>query len=156
MRIDFSRYVPLGLNGKKEAQWLAAGIGCAALIAVIRFLGQYFHALDHLYRIVPEVGRQLIPWAVMTDFSELIVGCELGFLLICLAMVALSAYHYYYHTLGSKPIYLMRRLPRHWELHRRCLTLPAAGVVSSMAVLGALSALFYLIYRFCTPAQCLR
>lgn len=156
MRIDFSRWVPLGLNGKKEAQWLAAGMGCAALAATIRFLGQYFNALDQLYRTVPGGGRILNPQAVMTDFPVLMVGCELGFLLVCLAMVVLSAYHYYYHTLGSRPIYLMRRLPRRWELHRRCLSLPAAGAVGSMAVLGGLSALFYLIYRFCTPAQCLR
>lgn len=156
MKIDLSRYVPLGLDGRKEANWLLAGLGGAALAAFIRFFVAYFDALGSLYQHKLGGGRQLIPGAVMTGFSQLMLGCELGFLLICLAMAALAAYHYYYHTLGSKPIYLMRRLPQHWELHKRCLGIPVTGALGAMALLGCLSILFYLIYRFCTPAQCLR
>lgn len=154
MKIDLNRFAPLGLDGHKEGQWILSGVIVAGLSAIVNFGNQYTDALSQLYRR-GMWQKTLIEGAVMTDFTQLLMGCEVGFLLVVLAMVLLGIYHYHYHTQGSKSVYLMRRLPRPWELHIRCLGLPAAGAVGSMAVLGLLSVLFYLIYRFCTPAQCL-
>ena len=154
MKIDLNRFVPLGIDGKTEGKWVLTGLAVAGFAAIVIFGNQYTDALSRLYHY--GLGRKkLIPDAVMTDFSEIMMGCDVGFSLVCLAMVMLGFYHYHYHSQGSKAIYLMRRLPSRWELHIRCLGLPVAGAVGSMALLGLLTVLFYLIYYFCTPAQCL-
>lgn len=154
MRIDLTRFVPLGLDGKKEGQWILLGWTASALMAAVHFSNQYTDALSRLY--VHGLGsRRLIPGAQMAPFSRLVLGCDLGFSLMCIAMVLLGVYHYYYHTQEAKSIYLMRRLPRKEELHIRCLSLPVVGAAGGLALLGLLTVLFFGIYNTCTPAQCL-
>ena len=154
MRIDLSRLVPLGLDGHNEGQWIGLGVIASGLCAVLNFANRYTDALDRLYR--HGLGtKKLIPGAVMEPFSRLVMGCEVGACLMCLAMVFLAAYHYRYHFRDSKPVYLMRRLPKYWQLHMRCLGLPILGAAGAMALLGFLTVMFYLVYFFCTPAQCL-
>ena len=154
MKIDFSRFVPLGMEGEKEKQWIFLGWGISAVMALIQFANQYTDALSRLYNHMMG-GRRLIQGAVIAPFSELILGCEFGFMLMCLALGLLAVYHYHYHIQSSKPLYLMRRLPRAWELHMRCLGMPVIGAAGAMALLGLLTIVFYVIYMTCTPAQCL-
>lgn len=154
MKIDLNRFVPLGLDGYNEGKWILSGMIVAGLAAIVNFANQYTDALSRLYHY--SVGiKKLIPGAQMEAFTRLVMGCDVGFSLLCVAMVLLGVYHYSYHSKGSKAIYLMRRLPRYWELHLRCLGLPVAGAVGAMSMLGLLTMLFYLVYRFCTPVQCL-
>lgn len=159
MRIDWNRWVPAGLDGGKEIKWIGFGLGFGALTAVILFLGHYYDALEKLYWNMPAplagAERSPIPGAVMTPFVRLLPGCGTVFALICAVMPFLAAYHYLHHRRGAKSIYLMRRLPRRWELHRRCLSLPALGAVASLGTLGLLGIVFYGVYLLCTPAQCL-
>ena len=70
-----------------------------------------------------------------------------------MAVVAVSFYFWHYHQ--SRSIYTMRRLPHAEELPRRCLAAPLAGVILSLLTMAILTALYYLIYRCATPAQCL-
>lgn len=154
MRIDLDSYVPVGVDGKREAGWLLGGLAAAALIGAAGFLNRYLDARQALY-YSRALKNQLIHGAVITGFPELIGGSSTGFSLICLVMPFLAAYHYLYHYRGSRSIYLMRRLPDRWELHRRCLAIPTVGLVAAMAVLGLLGIVFYAIYILCTPAQCL-
>ena len=154
MKIDLSRFVPLGLDGEKEKQWIFLGWGLSSFIAVLHFMNQFNDALSRLYNHMLG-GRRLIQGAVMAPFSELVLGCEFGFVLMCLALCLLALYHYRCHSIDSKSIYLMRRLPRAEELHIRCLGLPVMGAAGAMAILGLLTVLFYIVYRRVTPAQCL-
>lgn len=154
MKIDLSRFVPLGLDAQKEKQWIFLGWGVSAIAALINFANHYTDALSRLYNHMLG-GRRLLRGAVIAPFSELVLGCEFGFVLMCLAMFLLGVYHYHYHSRESKAIYLMRRLPSAWELHIRCLGMPVTGAVGSMAILGLLTIVFFFIYRTCTPAQCL-
>lgn len=159
MRIDWNRWVPMGADGKKEAQWIGFCLGVGAFSAVLNFLTQYSDALEKLYWNTPAplagAERSPIPGAVMTPFAELLPGCEMVFVLTVALMPLLAAVHYAGHWRGSKSIYLMRRLPNRWELHRRCLTIPAMGAVSALSLLGLLGIVFYIVYLLCTPAQCL-
>ena len=72
-----------------------------------------------------------------------------------LCLVLLAAYHYAYHRQGSKSIYLMRRLPSKLELHRRCLTLPIAGILIALLTAFLLLLIYYAVYMNVTPAECL-
>ena len=154
MKIDLSRFAPLGLDAEREKHWIFLGWGISAIAALINFANHYTDAHSRLYNHMLG-GRRLLQGAVMAPFSELILGCEFGFVLMCLALGMLAVYHYHYHSQNSKPIYLMRRLPRATELHIRCLGLPVGSAMGAMALLGLMTILFYIIYITCTPAQCL-
>ena len=52
-------------------------------------------------------------------------------------------------------IYLMRRLPDRWELHRRCLVFPFAGLVLCVAAAFLTVVLCYACYMIATPEICL-
>ena len=56
---------------------------------------------------------------------------------------------------GSKNIYLMKRLPSRWELHRRCILLPALGMVGSLVMGFTLLMIYFAIYMLVTPDRCL-
>ena len=66
-------------------------------------------------------------------------------------MFSMAAMHYVYHWKGSRSIYLMRRLPNPWELHRRCLTLPALGIVFFLIFGAAEMFIMYGIYLLAAP-----
>lgn len=155
MRIDFDRYVPAGRSGGKTVGWLCAALGIAMGSSVLCFLAQYADEYGMLFSRTVSGGRVLDTSRTMAPFFSLLTNCDVGFNLILAAMPVLALFHYQYHWWGSKSIYLMRRLPSGWELHKRCLAVPFAGAVASMALLGLMCGVFYLIYILCTPAQCL-
>ena len=91
----------------------------------------------------------------MIDFVEILGEGLLGFLIVSALMIAAAVMHYVYHFHESKSIYTMRRLPSRWELHRRCLTLPAVGLVISAITAMIFLVAFYAIYMNMTPDVCL-
>jgi hypothetical protein len=92
---------------------------------------------------------------MMLPFLDILGGRMMGFAAAALCMVPLSIYHYAYHYSGAKSIYVMRRIPDKFELHRRCLALPILGALA-YAVMAALLILIYLgIYVAVTPEKCM-
>ena len=153
MSTRLSRLVPLGCDGRQELRWLLWGLA-AGFAVDLRFVLAYFSARGGLYLYSGGV-RQLIPGAVIAPFSDLLAWSLLGCFGAALAMLALAAWHYATHFRGSRSIYTMRRLPSRWELHRRCLTLPALGAAAYLLEAAALWGLDFLLYALATPAQCL-
>ena len=78
-----------------------------------------------------------------------------GFLLFYMVMLGLMVYHYLYYYQDSKSIYLMRRLPDRWEMHRRNVVLPLAAIVIGFLTEMVVLLLYYGIYVICTPTQCM-
>jgi uncharacterized membrane protein YqhA len=78
-----------------------------------------------------------------------------GFLILALCMLALIVYHYAYHYQGSKSIYLMKRLPNRWEMHRRCITLPLLAALICLIAAIAFLLIYFGIYMVFTPKECL-
>lgn len=155
MKTELERYLPLGRDGKQTRDWLIFSLAVSALWSLWCFLGQYWEEYQTLF-YYNAVGERIVNTrAVMVPFRDLLYGVEKGFGLVLAAMPALAVFHYLHHWQGSKSIYLMRRLPDPWELHRRCLAVPFTGAVACMALLGLMCVVFYLIYILCTPQQCL-
>lgn len=150
---DLARHAPLGIQVRSEWLGYAAGLAAAMVYSLI-FLVRYFSAREDLYEWTLQ-GRQLIEGAVMPDFARLMDGLLAGFAVIALTMPVLAVYHYLYHWQETKSIYVMRRLPSCWELHRRCLTLPAAGLLIGGVAALTIILLYYWLYMGCTPEQCL-
>ena len=148
-----TKFVPAGIDYRQEIRW----IGLAFLISLIYSLSFFVTLLDQYDRLFERVGevRYLIEGAMMPDFSELLGTRLIGFYVIPVGMLILMGYHYFYHYLGSKSIYLMRRLPNRWTLLKRCVTLPVIAILVSLGIAFVLLLIYYGIYHLATPASCL-
>ncbi len=152
-RPDLSRLAPPGLALKPEKQLFGWGMALSALFS-LQFFTRFADAREKLYwKNGPQ--RELMEGAVMEDFRALLGPSLAGFLVLAVCLAALIGVHYAYHYHGSRSIYLMRRLPHRRELHRRCLTLPLAGIVLCLAAAFLVLCLFYLVYMTFTPEVCL-
>ena len=155
MRIDPDRYVPMGIDGAVSLRRLGWCMGAGSIWSLLYFIGSYSDAYDSLWHHRGSLRIMLREGAIMPGFFEILSGSETVFLMVCAAMPFWALYHYSYHFNGSKSIYLMRRLPESWELHRRCLVGPAVGLLGALSLQGLLGVLYCLIYIFVTPRQCL-
>ncbi len=146
-------YAPPGIAISQEVSYWLMTMAIAT-IWCLQFLLRYWENLASLYEIRGS-RRVLMEGAVMPAFSNLTVDLFEVFYLVILFCVILVVYHYYYHYQGSRMMYLMRRLPNKWEVHIRCLVLPAIAGVLAVIYMLVLKILFYAIYILCTPSQCL-
>ncbi len=156
-RPDFAKLVPPGYDVTPELRGFAALSFIAALYS-LGFFFRLYNCRQKLFsyvRIGNELRRMLDPGAEMERFPTVLED-SFDFFLIPAALALLYiVLHYAYHWQGSRSIYLMRRLPNKWLLHRLCLTLPLLGLVVTAAAVLVLTALYYGIYRLATPAGCL-
>ena len=150
------KYTPPGIEFANQLKLCLIGLS-AAIGWSISYFAKYFTARSNLYTYSP-AGEVLREGAIMREFSVLLHdGWDSldGFLMFYIVMLGLLVYHYLYYYQGSKSIYLMRRLPDKWELHRRCVVLPFAAIlVGALTEIGLLL-LYYGIYLVFTPQQCL-
>ena len=153
--MKFEKWVPVGISAAKERWWLLPGAGVPLLMG-LGFLIRYANAYQNLYRTV-NGHRELIDGGKIQDFAELLRPMPaLSLAGGALVMLGLLVYHWLYHYQGSRSIYLMRRLPRRFELTRRCLTVPLVEALVCLAVTLVLVLLFYWLYHSVTPDVCLR
>lgn len=151
-RIDWSRYKPMGYTSPNVVS--GAGALIFALIKTIELPFNIIGARDDLY---PD-GRLtlgVIPGEKMAPYLSLVGDSFRLFPLfwIVMALEVLSAYRY--HKRDTMSIYLMRRLPDKWDLHRRCWGMPVILTIGSFLLMGAVLGLYYLVYLLLTPAGCL-
>ena len=154
-KLDLEPYFPPGLDWKKAVRNWYCGLSGAFFVGMFWYLCLYGMAKAELY--VQRGGDRLLrPGAVMDDFYTLMHLTLVGFIVLGFYTAVQGAAHYSYHHQGSKSIYLMKRLPDKMELHRRCLTLPVAGLLLCALTAFLTVALCYGIYVHFTPEECLR
>ena len=154
MRLDdLSWYAPVGMKLHMEKTVWGLGLGASLIYSGI-FLVRFADACGELYGY-QGMEQVLIEGARMERFRVLLGNGLAGFAITALVMLLFSIYHYLYHFQDSKSIYLMRRLPRRWELLRRCLTLPVAAAVLSLAAAMVMQGFYFGIYLVFTPKGCL-
>jgi len=115
---------------------------------------QYFTELSNLYRY-REGKRWLDESMTMPDFAEIFVRFPIGFSILAVCMLGFVIYHYVYYYRGSKSIYLMRRLPNRFEIHRRAWTYPLCVILLCVVCVVVLFWLFFGLYLWITPNACL-
>ena len=157
---DLSRYMPLGRA--KNSQPMQGGIfmlGVAALRAVVELMDNYIHARNALFETVRismiEVRRTLIPGAVIQPFHKLIQSSLDFFPWFWAFMLWEVTDCYLYHRKDTRSIYLMRRLPDRWDLHRRCWGRPLIWMGRSVLLMLAIVLFYVLVYLVFTPKECL-
>ena len=77
------------------------------------------------------------------------------FLILSIVMLGHIVYNYAYYHKGSKSIYLMKRLPNGFEIHRRALTVPLLSVAATAAIAIISIFIYFIIYVLATPKICL-
>ena len=118
-----ARQVPPGLDWWTELKWAVSGLVAGTLWSLVAFSYQFSNACRQLYDWVDD-KYVLVESRTIAPFPELLDQVMVVLLLGMALTIPLACYHYAYHYLGSRSIYLMRRLPNGWELWRRCLTVP--------------------------------
>lgn len=141
-RLDPGRYVPAGMGMKEQKVILGFFTGAAIPWPIMSFGSRLSDALRDLDRGYADM---------MPYFYEILGNALLVIPIAFAAMFAMAAMHYVYHWQGSRSIYLMRRLPSRWELHRRCLTLPALGVAFFLILGAAEMFIMYGVYLLAAP-----
>ena len=154
MRINWSRHVPPGYDFKPEQTLLFSGIGLSILYSLFTYGNHLSNQLALLYWVEGSV-RVLREGAVMPDFVEILDGTLTGYFLFSWCFAAQIVAHYVYHYRESKSIYTMRRLPKRWELHRRCLTVPLVAIVTYLSLAFVTLLICYAVYMNVTPDVCL-
>ncbi len=158
MRFNASKYLPAGWDWENLRFGLLLGqlASTAPLVIYLNRFSDSVSALYERYLVDGEWVQQLVPNRVVPRFSWLILGTPLmGFGIFFLCMALQVARHYRYHTRDSMSIYLMKRLPNRWELHRRCWTVPLLASLAELLLMGLMIFLCWLLYRYTTPEGCL-
>lgn len=155
MKSKLDRLAPLGVNARNERTlfFTLLCLGCGW--SILWFANVYSNAYDNLFHRMSHGRVQLIEGAMMVPFEKLIEGIFFWRWFLVLVCVFYAVLHYIYHFQGSKSIYLMTRLPKRYELLKRCVTLPLAGIIITFFTVFVLYMLFLTIYLVVTPAKCL-
>lgn len=154
-RIDWSRWAPPDRDAQQEVVQFLWGLGGGTVLCWVWFLSSYWNARSGLFRL-KNGQKVLMTDAMMLDLPEIIGGSFLGLWAVLLWAAVTVALHYAGHYReGSRPVYLMRRLPDRWEYHRRCLAIPGIVILIALVLILVFLMLFYVIYMNCTPEACL-
>lgn len=153
MRIDLTKYVPPGQDIKEEKGLFILGM-CGAVIFSMGYLSRYAQAWRNLYEW--EDGRRIeLKGIMMKGFLPLLENALVGFLILAIAMLGFIAYHYMYYYKDSKSIYLMKRLPDKFEMHRRCISIPLMAVFASILAAVVILFIYLGVYVLFTPKECM-
>ena len=153
MNIDLSRHLPCGFPAATEKSILGGILG-AAIGLTLPLMVRITNAKNDLYTW-RGTKKVLLEGLMMTDFIDLVERAFSGFFIAIVLALFLGIYHYAYHFQGSKSIYLMRRLPNRFELHRRCWSVPIAAALIFAAALVLSFLLYFAFYLLITPKGCL-
>ena len=148
------RQVPPGVDWWTEVKWAVSGLIVGALWSLVAFSYQFSNACRRLYEWVG--GKSILVESRTIDpFPELLDQAMVVLLLGMILTLPLACYHYAYYYLGSRSIYVMRRLPDRWELWRRCLTVPVLLAAVCLLAIELLTFLYFLLFLLLTPNPCL-
>ncbi len=152
INLNLKNHAPAGINLESEEIFFLFGYLASILFAISCFWARYNTELGYIY--IMQGGKKLLSGQLMADFTDVLGISLYGFLVLSVCMIGFIFWHYIYHYTDSKSIYTMKMLPGRNELHRRCLTLPLAAMIISLATAFVMLVIFYELYITLTPEQC--
>ncbi len=150
MKLTPERWAPPGFDLRFEKQFFFSGLAFSVLYSCL-YLLRLGSRINDLYAWDANGVRILLPDASMPPFAGLLEDSLSWFAVLAAMAGVFAVWHYASHWHGSKSIYLMRRLPDRWELHRRCLVLPALEAALCALCAVALFWLYFGLYVWFVP-----
>lgn len=149
-----SKNSPPGMELKVEIKTFAWGMVLSIFYSTFYYFSKYVEAYNELFEYM---GGKLVlnVNAVMPNFRALLGHSFIGFLFLSVIMVGFIVYHYIYYRQGSMSIYLMKRLPKKYEIHKRALTLPMMVLLICAVTVFILLMTYFVFYMLATPKACL-
>ncbi len=149
-----TKYSPPGLELKQEKAVFAWGISLSVLYSTFDYFARFVEAHHGLYERIN--GKLVLNVnATMPNFRSLLSYNFIGFAVLSVIMLGFIIYHYAYYRQGSMSIYLMKRLPKKQEMHKRALTLPILVLLICLATALVLLMIYFTVYMLVTPKACL-
>lgn len=153
MKSKLVKYAPPGYDLSFDQTFYFVGLGIATALSFSYFL-RFWEKKGDLYTY--HLGeKELRPDAIMPDFIDIFEGSLGGYFILSLCMLLLIALRYAYYYQNSKSIYLMKRLPDKFELHRRSIILPVMAALSCAVIAFLVLLLYFGHYMLFTPDACL-
>lgn len=149
--------LPPNVNGDAVKNAARLGLAAGTVFSVADFSSRYSHARGMLYGEMSGMPNAvLIPGARITPYSQMIGLTLLIFAALAALALASAALMYASFYQGGRSIYLLRRLPDRRRTTARYLwSVPLQLVLLAVTWCLVLLVVYYLFWRFCTPAQCL-
>ncbi len=139
-------HAPVGYDITPDCVLYVVGLGLAWFISV-GFWVDLQNTLDEFSRVSLSAGQSL----AMPSFVALLGNYMILFPFLTVLCLGLIPRYYLMHYGESRSVYLMRRLPKRWALHHRCITLPLCMAGLTLLVGGLLLAFYYHCYCKLTP-----
>lgn len=158
-------WIVCGLEGllppnvdKESTVSRCTGIGVmGGVAAMLWFFVQYAQCRDRLYTYSSVLQKEVLrAGAKIEPFSHFAGGAGWLMAFFVFMILVLMATRYASFSQGSRSIYLMHRLPDGRRVMAGYLLRgPVWCLVRCAVICGALVGVYYLMWRFVTPAQCL-
>lgn len=140
-------HAPAGRDLTQDFILYGVGLGFAWLFSV-GFWVDLQNTLDEFSRISLTDGQAL----AMPSFAALLGHWMILFPAVAVLCLGFIPSYYLMHYGESRSVYLMRRIPKRWALHRRCITLPLCMAGLTLVLGGLLLAFYYHHYCQMVPA----
>ena len=149
------RYSPPGYDSRTEWRFYIIGNIIAFTVSLL-FFASYASERLKLYDYDRVLKKYVLnETKTMAEFTEVLSGYLLGFVFLAVIMLTFTVFRYSYYRQGSRSIYLMKRLPRKNEIHKRALPSPITASCSCLIYAIILRALYFVLYVILTPNKCL-
>ena len=145
---------PPGTDVTKEVRLFITGWIISFVFSLFDFLGKYVLAYNNLFANIS--GEMVLKTYVkMPYFRSLIRYSFYGYIILVFCAVCLIVFHYSHFFIGSKSIYLMKRLPKRNEIHIRACTLPILAILIILISVFVIMMFYFAIYMIFTPKVCI-
>ena len=149
------RYSPPGYDSRIEVRFYIIGNIIAFTVSLL-FFASYASERIKLYDYDRVLKKYVLnETKTMADFTEVLNGYLLGFVFLAVIMLTFTVFRYSYYRQGSRSIYLMKRLPRKNEIHKRALPSPITAFCSCLIYALVLRILYFVLYVILTPNKCM-
>ncbi|MBQ2062419.1 MAG: hypothetical protein II458_07055 [Oscillospiraceae bacterium] len=153
-RLD--RILPPNVDRERVRVTAAVSLCIATLLSMMSFFTRYTLAREMLYTRTVDGRAELIPGATIQAYHSMIGNTVFFFAVLTAAALASAGLMYASFFQGGRSIYLMRRLPDGGRTLRRFVwAAPVRMALLCVLWCLALLAIYFFIWRFATPAQCL-
>lgn len=145
---------PPGTDVTKEVRLFITGWIISFVFSLFDFLGKYVLEYNNLFE---NVSGEIVfkTYVKMPYFRSLIRYSFYGYIILAFCAVCLIVFHYSQFFIGSKSIYLMKRLPKRNEIHIRACTLPIFAILIILISVFVIIMFYFAIYMIFTPNVCI-